>query len=330
MSAPTLRAPDTLRPLLVLAAVLLALVVLPVPAGAAEKRVFGDVTVREPAEELSVAFGDVRVEAPVDGDVHAGVGDITVGAPVGGDVEAAKGEVRIEAPVAGDVSAGLGDVYVGAPVDGDVEVEHGDVYLLPGGSVGGDLSCGNGELHGDMSRVAGNVRVGMASDVGGAEELRLLGFAGWLLATLVFTGLSVLAAVLFPGSVAAAARRVEESPGRSLLFGALSVPVAAILFAVLLISIVGSPISIFVLAPLYLILLLAGTVAVAFAVGRRVALATGRYRSGNAFAAVVGAVLVSLVYLVPFLGGLLLLLITLLGTGAVILALVPRGGRSYP
>jgi hypothetical protein len=332
MSVLAVRPFNFFSPLLVFVGVVTGLVALFAhPAGAMEKRAFGDFTVREPTEEVSTAFGDVVVEAPVEEDVHAGVGDITVNEPVGGDVEAVNGEVRVEAPVEGSVGAGLGDVYLGAEVSGDVDVEHGDVYLLPGGRVAGDLSIGNGMIDGDTDeQVAGDVRVGMASERGGADEdSGILGFVGWIFGTLVFAGLSVLAAVLFPRSISAAARRVDESPGRSLLFGIVSLPAAAILFVVLLISIVGSPVSIFVVGPLYLFLLLAGTIVVAFAVGRRVVFATGRYRGGNALAAVVGAVIVALAYMIPFLGGLLVFLLALLGTGAVILALTTRRRSAF-
>jgi hypothetical protein len=331
MSVLAARPLNLLRPLLAFAAVAAGLVALfTSSAGAVEKQAFGDLTVREPVEEVSTAAGDIYVEASVDDDVHTGFGDITVRERVGGDVEAVKGDVRIEAPVGGSVGAGFGDVYVNDVVSGDVEVEHGDVYLQPGARVEHDLNCGNCTIHGDKNVVAGDMRAGMASERGGADDdSEILGFVGWFFGTLVFAGLSVLAAVLFPRSVAAAARRVDESPGRSLVYGIVSLPVVAVLFLVLLITIVGSPISLFVVGPLYLVLLLAGIIVVAFSVGRRVVFATGRYRAGNALAAVVGAFLVSLAYAIPFLGGLLLFALTLLGTGAIILHFTSRRGGAY-
>jgi hypothetical protein len=331
MSVPAVRPLNLLKPLLAFAAVAAGLVALfTSPAGAVEKQAFGDVTVREPMEEVLTAVGSVVVEAPVSDDVHAGLGDVTVRERVGGDVEAVNGDVRIEAPVGGSVGAGVGDVYVEDVVSGDVDVEHGDVFLLPGASVEGDLSCANGRIDGDYSQVAGEIRTGMASRRGGADDdSEILGFVGWFFGTLIFAGLSVLAAVLFPRSIAAAARRVDESPGRSLVYGIVSLPAVAVLFVVLIITIVGSPISIFVVGPLYLVLLLAGIIVVAFSVGRRVVFATGRYRAGNALAAVVGAFLVSLAYAIPFLGGLLLFSLTLLGTGAILLHFTSRRGGAY-
>ncbi|HEX5699797.1 MAG TPA: hypothetical protein VFX77_04065, partial [Rubrobacter sp.] len=56
----------------------------------------------------------------------------------------------------------------------------------------------------------------------------------------------------------------------------------------------------------------------------RVLMITGRYRVGNALAAVVGAVILAATTLVPLLGDLLLYALSLLGTGAIILALFSR------
>jgi quinol-cytochrome oxidoreductase complex cytochrome b subunit len=58
---------------------------------------------------------------------------------------------------------------------------------------------------------------------------------------------------------------------------------------------------------------------------------TGRYRVGNALAAVVGAIILAATTFIPVLGDLLLYALSLLGTGAVILALFSRGPRaSHP
>jgi cytoskeletal protein CcmA (bactofilin family) len=314
------------RPLLALCALAVGLVVLlPLPAGALERRAFGDVVVGpgERHEEVSTAFGDITVDGSVEEDVHSGFGDVEVNGDVGGDVEAGRGDIEINAPVDDDVEAGLGDVRIDSQIGGDVDVEHGDVYLGPGALIDGNLYYGNGTLHGNPDAVKGDIKVGMAADFGDAEGSRLLGFVGWFFAALVFVACSVLAVVLAPRPLLAAARRAEESPWRSLLLGVLSVPAAVILSLVLGISIVGIPV-LLLLAPAYLALVFFGAIVAAYFVGRRVVLATGRYRGGNVLAAVVGALLVSATYLIPLLGDLLLYLLALLGTGAAILALFGR------
>jgi quinol-cytochrome oxidoreductase complex cytochrome b subunit len=58
---------------------------------------------------------------------------------------------------------------------------------------------------------------------------------------------------------------------------------------------------------------------------------TGGYRVGNALAAVVGAIILAATTFIPVLGDLLLYALSLLGTGAIILALFSRRPRaSHP
>jgi len=314
------------RPLLALFVAVLGLVaILPAaPAQAFESRAFGDVTV-EPGEvegEVFTAFGDVIVNGPVPGDVHSAFGDVYVNQRVRGSVNAGLGDITVRAPVAGEVDAGFGDVSVYSHVRGDVDVEHGDVYLDPGAFVAGDLKCGSCEIEGDRDAVAGDVMTG-SMDFDGPSGRDILGVVGWILASAVFVACSVLAAVLAPRPLSAAARRAEETPGRSFLFGLASVPAAIVLSVVLLISVVGAPL-LLLLAPAYLALVFFGALVAAFFLGSKVVMVTGRYRAGNALAAVVGALVIAALTLIPLVGDLLVYALALLGTGAAILALFSR------
>lgn len=322
-----------LKPLLALSVLALGLVVVlpPVPAQALERRAFGDVVVApgQTESEVSTVVGDVRVDGFVAGDVESGMGDVTINSPVGGTVGSGWGDVTVEAPVKG-VKADFGDVYINAPVDGDVDVEHGDVRLGPAALVTGDVYSGSGEFKGNRSAVQGDVVIGMASNFERPPgDSKLLGLIGWSFAALVFVGASLLVAVLAPGPVSASSRRIEENPGWSFLLGILSLPAMVVLSVVLAISVVGIPV-LLLLAPAYLALLVFGALVAAFFIGRKVVLATGRYRGGHALAAVVGALIVAATYLIPFVGNLLLYALALLGTGAAVLALFSRRRSRVP
>src|SRR5918912_2298048 len=131
-------------PLLTLSVVLLGLVVLlPLPAHAAEQRLVGDVVVgpRGVEHDVATGAGDIEIRGPVEDDVHSGLGDILVTGKVNGDIDAGFGDVKIEGPVEGDVRAEFGDVYVNAPVKGDVHVGWGDVDLGPHGEIEGPPAC---------------------------------------------------------------------------------------------------------------------------------------------------------------------------------------------
>jgi hypothetical protein len=221
---------------------------------------------------------------------------------------------------------------VNSRVGGNIDVDHGDIDLGPEARVMGYARSGSGEVDQDPGAVVGSMRTGMMPDFGGSKDDDLIGYIGWFFAAAGFAACVVLAAVVAPRSLSAAARRAEEVPGWSLLVGLVSVPAVLVLSVALAVSVVGVPL-LLLLAPAYLALVFYGAVVAAFSVGRKAVLATGRYRSGNALAAAVGAVLVAATALIPFLGELLLFALALLGTGASILALVSRrrmGRPAYP
>jgi cytoskeletal protein CcmA (bactofilin family) len=314
-------------PLLTFSVVILGLVVLlPFPAHAAEERLVGDVMVGHGGVEhdVSTGFGDLEVRGLVRDDVHSGFGDILVTGEVKGGIDAGFGNVKLEGPVDGDVRAEFGDVYVNDSVEGDLNVGWGDVELGPDAQISGNLECEGCEITGNRSAVEGHMTArGMALDFDESHGPGIFGFFGWLFAALAFAACAVLAAVVAPRPMASAAGRAEESPGRSFVYGLLSLPVVFVLCVVLAVSIVGIPL-LLLLVPAYLALLFFGALVAAFFIGTRVLMVTGRYRVGNALAAVVGAMILAATTFIPLLGDLLLYALSLLGTGAIILALFSR------
>jgi cytoskeletal protein CcmA (bactofilin family) len=314
-------------PLLTVSVLAIGLVVLfPLPAHAAEERLVGDVVSRGEIQDVSTVFGDVDVKGLVENGVHSAFGDVRINGEgeVRGDVRAAFGDVNIQGPVDGDVHAEFGDVYVNAPVKGDVDVGRGDVDLGPKAEISGDLKCENCQIPGKRDAVGGDIAAkGMTVDFDESDGPGILGFVGWLFATLAFAACAVLAAVVAPRPLATAARRVEESPGRAFVYGLLSLPAFFVLCVVLAVTIVGIPLAA-ALAVAYPVLLFFGALVAAFFLGTRGLMFTGRYRVGNAAAAAVGAVILAATTFIPVLGDLLLYTLCLLGTGAVILALLSR------
>jgi hypothetical protein len=296
----------------------MAYFVSPSLAHASEERMMGNTVVEEgqTVEKVSTIWGDVRVEGEVEQDVNSAFGDVEIYGPVGGDVD-----------------AGFGDVYIDAPVGGDVDVGHGDVQLGSGARVGEKVSLGNGSFYPHQEAVFGNVETaGMASS-GFENEGSLLGafsdVIGWAVMALMLVAAAVLLAVAAPRPLRAATRSLEASLGRSFVLGLASLPVAIILSVLLVVTVVGG-LLLFLLWPAYFALLFFGLLVASYSLGRKVVLAVGRYRSGDAMAAAVGAVIVAAVLLIPVLGILVLIALTLLGTGAAVSALLARRRPGAP
>lgn len=306
----------SVSPLLFLPALLFAYLLSTGVAHASEKKVMGDILVEkgQTADEVRTAWGDITVQGSVRGDVESGFGDI-----------------RIEGPVGGDVDAGSGNVYVSDSVGGDVDVGQGNVYMESGGHVRGDVSLHSGSLQSHQyAAVSGAQRTGSVSDF---DEDSLVGAfsgtIGWAVMTLGLVAAAVLLAVATPRPLRASARSLEAGPGRSMVVGLISVPVVFILAVLLFVTIVGIPL-LLLLWPAYLALVLFGALVAAYFLGRKVLLATGRYRAGDALAAAVGAFLVSAAYAIPVFGGLVFAIFALLGTGAAVSALLAYRSSRVP
>lgn len=320
MSAAHLRAfshPSRSLALGLLAASALVLVC-STPAAAMESQIVGDVKV--PGNEVR-------------GEVYTVIGDVTIEGGVQGDVRCAFGDVVVRGPVGGNVKTGFGDVYVDAPVGGSVDVGYGDVGLGPQAYIAENLSQGNGESsRHPASVIQGDVRSGMMSSgsplINGGVALANL--TVWLLTTLGFCALAMLGAIVARRPLGACARSLERSPGRSMLWGLASLPTAALFSVVLAITIIGAPL-LLLSVPAYLALVVFGALVSAYFIGSRILVLSGHHRGGEALASAVGAFAVSVVYLVPFIGGVALFLMALLGAGATIAAVLERllAGGAY-
>lgn len=305
------RAP--VRPVLLLALTILGIVVfIPQhPAYAFEKQTFGDVIVGPGGsnEDVSTVFGDIVVNGPVYGDVEANFGD-----------------VEINAPVFGRVTSDFGDAYINSRVEADVEVGHGDVRLSEKARVD-NVYFGNGEIiPSEGSKVTGNVSARMPVMPGGRGDeggWSVAGLVKWFFGTLVFVAIAVLAAVFAPRQISSSARKMEESFGRSLLLGIVSVPAAIVLSVVLAISLIGIPL-LLLAAPVYIAFVFFGALVAAYFLGRKVLIATGRYHAGNALAAAVGASILSAPMLIPFVGELIVYGLAFTGAGAGAMAFLNR------
>ena len=313
------------RALLALCGIVLALTILTLaPAQAFERRTYGGVTVEPDArvDEAVAIVGGVKVSGTVKGGVYSGYGSILIDGPVGGDVSSGFGDVSIRAPVGGDVNVGFGEVYLDSPVAGDVDVRRGDLRLGPNAEVDGHVSVGSGSVQAQsVAALPRHLDTGTTAQLRHApDRAESPAMFGWLLATLALVACTILATVALPHPVHAAALRLGRYPARSLLFGVISLPLAVSFTAALAVSVVGVPL-LLLLAPAYLALLFFGALVTSYFIGRRVLMFADLYRDGDVPAAAIGVIIVATVYLIPVVGELVPYLVSLLGTGATIIAL---------
>ena len=257
-----------------------------------------------------------------------------------GDIIVVDGRVTIAGRATGDVVSVSGPVRVTGRIDGDLIAVSDRATLGPAASVGGDLRYGD-----ERPVLASGARVGgEISNEDWADASNGWGWVSslwWWLAVSVSTLLvGALLVWLAPGALAAAARAVREHAGAAVGWGvaiAIGVPILAV---IALVTLVGIPFGIALLLAAIPVLLIAYATT-AWIVGRRVL----QNRSASAWAALfAGWGILRLLALIPIVGGLVGLAATVVGLGALAVALwrarrpgapmarpeAPVGGRPAP
>lgn len=241
--------------------------------------------------------------------------------------------------IPGDVVAVFGSVDVAGTVEGDVVAVFGSVRLRTGASVEGDAIAIGGVLDQPAdARVSGqSVAVGIMSPGWGVPTLATLltvVFLGWLV-TLI---LGWLLALLFPERMLQIGSTASRHSAGSFFLGLLSAPLFVIALVLLFITVVGIPFAL-LLPFVYLLAIWAGQIAGSYVLGCKI-LRRRPGEGGLMGPILVGTLLVALCFglgagfAVPeglprtlslfftLLGVLLVVGLSIIGTGALILSRV--------
>ncbi len=224
-----------------------------------------------------------------------------------------------------------GDANIYGHVSKTVVAVGGDIHLYPGStvgvvggsyqaslvSVGGHITVDQGAgLMGKVNQVS--VSLPHLSGVGSVARgiLRPVGsIVGWVAGTLFSVLLALVVAVLFPRQLSVASDRLRAQPLASLGWGAVAVIASIGVLVLLLITIIGIVVMIPLLVILFFVALFNCVVA-ATTIGRFIVEKTGwSHRTLTAWA-VLGALVLSVVQAIPFIGGFVVLLVAMAAYGA--------------
>ena len=287
------------------------------------------------SQSVYAAGGQVNVNGKVGRNLRVAGGQVELGpkGEVAGNVSVAGGQVRLYGAVRGHVQAAGGRLLIDAPITGDVLATSGHVELGPRARITGKLRYRSGEaLQQDpAAQVSGGIEQlvqgwgGSAASAPPAHEPARgghgVGAIGWLWTA----GLVVLAAVLLAMAPVASTRfgvTLRERLGLSLVLGFVWLVCVPVLTLLLLLTVIGIPLALFV-AALYLAVLPLAYVAAAVGLGdwaltrwQASHAATSGWRVG---AAALALVLLTALSRVPWLGALLAFAVLLAGLGALLL-----------
>jgi len=224
------------------------------------------------------------------------------------------GPVVIEGTVRESLVVFNGRTEISGTVGEDVVVFNGRVFIRSGAEIGGDVASAQDPEIEDGATLGGD-QVNIATRF----DFENLGFAGrvawWIGYSVSTLILGLLVLLLAPRLDAAIVEVMRTRVGAAVGFGAAAfflVPIAAI---ILLVTIVGIPLGLFVLLALALLYTI-GYVAGAHALGRLII----KPPTSPFLAFLVGLGILRLVALVPFAGGLAWLLASIFGLGVLIVS----------
>lgn len=281
----------------------------------------GDMTLSgEIGDDARIVAGSLTVDATIKGDLIAGGGDLTLTDQsfIGGDANMAGGSLMIEGTINGDLRAVGGSVYLNADVKGNVALANFDrITFGPNAKIQGSLWYrAKKELILPEGMVQGEVIFKQIPPSHVEENLPriMAGFSLFsLLATLLF-GLFLI--WIWRYYILHVAGVAYESTLKSLGVGLLVLILTPILALVFLVTTIGLPISMTLMA-LWFIYLYIGKVTAAMLIGFKIVRVDEKSRFSRVFGSfALGALIFTLIGMVPVLGWVVNFLFVLIAIGA--------------
>lgn len=288
-------------------------------------------------EDASLGGGRVELASGRTADdllVGAGEVDMLPGYSVGGSAFLAGGRVAIEGPIDRDLWSTGGDIRLDGSVGGSAELEGDHVVVGPKARIVGELRHRAMTIEiSPQAVISGGIKV-LEPRPRDWWDTRFHP-AGFVVGVLMLIALTWGAMLLLPGLMRDSDNRIRQHPGVSLGVGVLIMIAAPVGLALMAVTVIGIPIAFVTL----MLLLASLPLAVASAIhtgGMILGSMVGKNAPSPAlrFAWTAAAALIlCVVGAIPWMGGLVLLLVYALGLGAVswcIAVALAKGGREPP
>ena len=276
----------------------------------------GEININAPVASATIFGGTVNINAPISGDLFVAGGNVAVNSNVGGKIVAAGGNIDLKGSAVNAVLAG-GNIVIeqSAVIQKDAIISGNNV--VNNGKVIGNLTVRAGAFQ--NSGTAGNVDFKQtASGMQGFRQalgfFQLMGIIGFLIVGLILLK-------LFPRQFQELDAEIRESSARKAIVGFIMIIAAAIVLLLLAITIIGIPLAIFALI-VYIVALVISPLFVSLSLGK--ALAGPASKTGDMALFIIGFIVLNILMLVPFIGGLIRIIAVSLGFGAMYYALRRR------
>ncbi|WP_135606128.1 hypothetical protein [Methanococcoides sp. NM1] len=277
-------------------------------------------------DDVRVACGNFELSGHVGDDLLVTAGTVSTNetATIGGDTTIRSGDADLAGNFGGLLDVSAGDLVFSGNVEGDAILDASDLTIQPDSSIKGDLEYSSSK---EISIPVGIVgeeikpeRTEQREDsFDGDGVLKVISFIGKIAYYLFLFALGVILILVFPEKTEEIVKDIQEETFKNIAVGLLILVASIIGSLVLLITVIGIPIALFLLLLLFIVLLIA-KIYTAMWLGEVTFRKAGfEYNQWTVLA--VGLLLLLILTELPFVGGIISLLATLVAMGSMYFAL---------
>lgn len=293
-------------------------------------------------KDYFAAGNSVTLEGTVNGDAYLAGGNIVINGTVNGDLLAAGGNIDVRGTVTGNIRAAGGNLIISGNVGRNISIAGGNINFSPGANVAGNLALAGGQITlSPQATVDGNLTYFSSNPATISQEATISGqvsqnipdrkpkeeakreigalFSFFTVASFILASIiGIILIKLLPNYFARISGVIVNKPWVSLGIGLLTIIVFPVVFMLLMFTIIGIPIAIF-LAFVLAVLLYLAKIFVAFVIGELI-LRRFSKNTGRIWAFLLGLVIYYVVTLIPVIGWLISVIAALMGLGAILIA----------
>lgn len=279
------------------------------------------------SQDIIAAGGDISIVGNVGDDVRVGGGTIRISGNIGDDLVVAGGQIIQESTVGGDVVFGAGEFITSGQIDGNltgsgesvtingkinknVDIETSNLNLGTNTNIAGKLKY----ISPAKTTILSGVNPNNVTYIQTTESHEGFSLFWWIIKYLALLFMGLILLLLWPKTYLVA-QNISISPLKTLLIGAgLTIGLFIIAF-ILMITIIGIPLSIVILFLIFLGLYVARVFAAVWM--GKIIFKTINKESKSYVELVVGLFVLLIITSIPIIGDILYLIFTFIGIGNV-------------
>ncbi len=269
-----------------------------------------------------IAGNTIDFSSPVKDNAYIAGATITFGkkARTGGDLLITASDATVGGEVGKKLRAAVNDLKITGVVNGDVIAKANELTIMGSAVVKGNLfyESANEAVIAPGAKVMGKIE----RRIPPKEKAAPMFWCGicWVIGSLIAAVLyAIIFVALFPNAIQNAASTVRDSFWASMGVGFLALVLVPIAFVILLITMVGAPTSLVLLA-LHFVFLYSAKVVIGLWLGQKI---LGRGREGipnRYWSVILGLVILAILTYIPFFGWIIWFAVLITGYGGLILS----------